>query len=144
MYMSIEFWSCDLWPWHYNLDFAILENTAVSSVLIPMWPIGACEPPMGVDVHRHGTLVVWPLILELWLWPWDSCDHCCIHGIDASLYSWTTGECQMYMPYMCMEIWSCDLGHWTLELWLWPWDSVFLMVMDPPVMGPHWLGQFSS
>ena len=82
---------CDPWqavvgPWHFggfpvNLSsiFCIKTMTLILGILwMLLWPrywwqcgqFVHVDYPLGVDVHSVGILVPWPLILELWPWPW--------------------------------------------------------------------------
>ena len=68
--------------------------------------------PWWVVVYEHVILVVRPVILELWPWPWKYCGICCVqHIVDvisASLdmdYPWVVGV----------------HGHFFFALWPLPW-----------------------
>ena len=71
-----------------------------------------CEVSMSSICHGHRLLVLWSLISAQWPWPWDSCGRCCVQGIAAKVASclWIIHE-----GWMCMgvELWSCDLWHWS-------------------------------
>ena len=42
MCIGMEFCSCDLWPWRYDLNLGILAGIVVSKVLLPPGPICIC------------------------------------------------------------------------------------------------------
>ena len=90
------------WPWHSRGPSCVqCIDASVASQSV--------EYPRGIDVHEHGTLVLWPLTLEPWPGFGDTCGCCWFHGIDANMASlclWTIHGGKMCMA---MEFLSCDL-----------------------------------
>ena len=115
MCMGIEFWSCDIWPWSYDLDLWNLLDAPVPKVLMRVWLACARGLPM-----RGRCAWVWncgPVTFDLGamtltlgiFWALAQCIDACM----ASLSMWTILE-----EYLCMgmELWSCDLWPWNYDL----------------------------
>ena len=119
--MGMEFWSCDLWPWSYDRDLGNCVDTAVSKLLMTMWPICTCGPPVrhrcawawnfGTVIFDLGAMTLTLGILWALLCPSYWC------------------ECGQFVPVDYP--WGVDvhrhgiLALWpsTLKLWPWPWKS---------------------
>ena len=94
MCISMDFWSCDLCFWKS------FGHCCCQDILMPTWPICACELPMSgrctwewnFDPVTLTLAIFWTLLrprywcqlmpsLALWLWPWKYCGSSCVQGI---------------------------------------------------------------
>ena len=60
MHMVMEFQSCELWPWSYDLAFRMLVHDAVSKVSMPLWPNCICGLPVRIDLQGQWIFPVLP------------------------------------------------------------------------------------
>ena len=130
--MGMEFWSCDFWPWSYDLDLGNLVGAPVPRVFMPVWPAWACGLPMryscawawnfGPVTFDLGTMTLTLGILWTILCPryWCQCDQ--FEPVDYPLGVDVHGHGILVL--------------WPLTLLIWPCSCVFLMVMHPPLAGP--------
>ena len=93
-----------LWPTDHRSWWVVITSTLTLGLLwmFPWLRYWCCsgqfvlvDYPLGENVHGNGILVLWPLILSIWPWPWDCCLCSYVQGIDAtmaSLYLWSTHE----------------------------------------------------
>ncbi len=108
----------------------IVVHTVVAKVSTLPKPNWCVDYPYGVGVQWHVYLLMWPLTLEIWLCPRDSCG-CCVHPQILYMQLWPS-----YWGYLsqlqCVD-YSYGVGvHglvilllWllTLDIWRWPQDS---------------------
>ena len=91
-------WAWNFGPVTFDLGAMTLTLEILCTLLCPRYwcQCGQFVPvdyPWGIDVYVHDIIVMSPLTLDLWPWPWDSSGSTTVHGIDASVASlclWTT------------------------------------------------------
>ena len=115
---------CDLWPWRYDLELGNLVAPTVSSIMMLHWHLWICCLLVNGRCPGHAIFSLGLSALEIWPWPWKSCDSCCVQHI---YYIGQLG----YVEYP----WGVGVhGHVILPQNLWPWSYSF-----EHKGGGHWL-----